>query len=104
MAAAASALALLAMAAAPARASSDQAMMANPWQPQAEFAVTTAAGGFVLVVAPNLVEHARARASALAKAARYCQSIGKSAPAEFDYVKRYSDYVLDGWEFGGACE
>ena len=83
---------------------SDRAILANPWGPHTEFAVTTAGGDFVLVVAPNLVEYAEARAAAVAESARFCQSLGKTAPAEFGHISRYSDTVLDGWEFAGRCE
>lgn len=79
-------------------------ILANDTRAHAEFAVTSAAGEFVLVVAPNLVDYASANAAALAETARYCQSIGKAAPAAFGQVERYSDYVLDAWEFSGTCE
>lgn len=78
-------------------------IVANPIQPRAQIARTTASGAFSVVVAPNLVEYARAGAAALAESARYCQSIGKTAPAEFGRVRRYSDLVLEGWEFRGRC-
>lgn len=78
--------------------------MHTPFQPQAQIAVNDRWGRFSIVVHPNLVEYPRASSAALAESARYCQSIGKSAPAAFRYVRRHSDHVLDGWEFGGRCE
>lgn len=94
----------LCAAASGAAAHSSSEILSNPWQPRTEFATTTAAGNFVLVVAPNLVDYTRARAAALAESARYCQSIGKAAPAKFGRIDRYSDIVLDGWEFAGKCQ
>lgn len=83
---------------------SADAVMQASGSPQAEFAVTTDQGKFVVVVTPNLVNYTKASAAALAEVARYCQSIGRTAPARFGYVHRYSDFALDGWEFGGACK
>jgi hypothetical protein len=76
----------------------------NPIAPRAQLAASSRWGHFAVVVSPNLVEYERAGAAALAETARYCQSIGKSAPVQFSYVRRYSTYVLDGWEFGGTCD
>lgn len=86
-----------------AAAHSDQGVLSNPWAPKAEFAVTTAAGAFVLVVAPNLVPYDKAQRAAAAASARFCQSLGMAAPSAFRQLSRYSKTVLDGWEFSGSC-
>lgn len=79
-------------------------VFANPFTPRAQMAETSGNGAFTVVVAPNLTDMKAAEAAARAESARFCQSIGMSAPDTFRYHNLHSDHVLDAWEFGGRCD